>query len=123
MIKIETIIKLSANHYGVTTQELTQQSFTKGAKRQEVATARDCAMKLVRENSNLTLKGVGSCFANRDHTTVKCGIQRIQDLIDTDKNFKEYYLKLEGQVKNLVGEDPIKGKYVWEQKSANPEII
>lgn len=44
---------------------------------------------------NVTLKEIGKFLGNRDHSTVIHGIRTAGDLIETDKQFREEYEKLE----------------------------
>ena len=44
---------------------------------------------------NITLKEIGSFLGGRDHSTVIHGIKTAGDLIETDKQFREEYKRLE----------------------------
>ena len=50
----------------------------------ELSLARQIAMYMIRNMTNLSLKDIGREFENRDHTTVLHSIERITDLTKTD---------------------------------------
>ena len=50
----------------------------------ELSMARQIAMYMIRNMTNLSLKDIGREFENRDHTTVLHSIERITDLTKTD---------------------------------------
>jgi chromosomal replication initiator protein len=54
------------------------------SRRQPLARARQVAMYLCRELTDLSLPKIGCLFGNRDHTTVMHGIKTIKELMQTD---------------------------------------
>lgn len=67
-----------------------EQSILRGQGRaKELSMARQIAMYMIRNMTNLSLKDIGREFDNRDHTTVLHSIDRITDLIKTDADKSE----------------------------------
>jgi|TARA_R100000030_G_scaffold18227_1_gene12520 hypothetical protein len=64
-----------------------------------VVEARRVAMVLIRKTLGLTLVGTGRYF-NKDHATVLHAEKKHQDLMDIDKNYREYYSVCEAAVKD-----------------------
>ena len=52
-------------------------------------TARQIAMYLCRELTNLSLPKVGALFGGRDHTTVLYAVEKVKRLIQTDRDIFE----------------------------------
>ena len=50
----------------------------------DISTARQIAMYLIRQMTNLSLKDIGKEFDNRDHTTVLHSIERVEDMAKND---------------------------------------
>ncbi len=55
-------------------------------------------MYLAKNYTNVSLKGIGSNFGGKDHSTVLYSIKAVQDLMDTDTLFKDTVSMLEKQV-------------------------
>ncbi len=56
------------------------------SRRQPLARARQVAMYLCRELTDLSLPKIGRCFGGRDHTTVIHAIERVKSLMQSDQN-------------------------------------
>ncbi len=70
------IISATAQYFKLTVDDLYGSS-----RSQSVATARQIAMYLCRERTNLSLPKIGQLFGNRDHTTVMYAYKKISDLM------------------------------------------
>ena len=70
------IITATADYFKLTTDDLYGSS-----RSQAVATARQIAMYLCREMTNLSLPKIGQLFGNRDHTTVMYANRKISELM------------------------------------------
>ena len=67
----------------------------KGAGRtKQLVLARQVAMYLLRKKMSLSLKEIGTCFGNRDHTTVMHAIEKIERLRINDTTFAGQLEKL-----------------------------
>ena len=74
------ILSLTAEAFGVTVTDLESPS-----RRQPLARARQVAMYLCRDLTDLSLPKIGAVFGGRDHTTALHGINKIRDLMTTDE--------------------------------------
>ncbi|WP_424936822.1 MULTISPECIES: chromosomal replication initiator protein DnaA [Bacteria] len=70
------IITATAGYFKLTVDDLYGSS-----RSQQIATARQIAMYLCRERTNLSLPKIGQLFGNRDHTTVMYAYKKISDLM------------------------------------------
>ncbi len=75
------ILAATASAFDVTIAELESPS-----RRQPLARARQVAMYLCRQLTDLSLPRIGTLFGGRDHTTVIHGINTVHRLIQTDKS-------------------------------------
>ncbi len=80
----EDIIKETAGYYALESEDLTGQRKT-----HEIALARQISMYLIRNMTKLSLKEIGACFENRDHTTVLSSVTKIEKLIEKDQEFAD----------------------------------
>ena len=78
------ILALTAEAYGVTVTDLESPS-----RRQPLARARQIAMYLCRDLTDLSLPKIGALFGGRDHTTALHGINKIRDMMTTDEEVFE----------------------------------
>jgi chromosomal replication initiator protein len=76
MITPLEIMNAVANYYGITVNDLTGNSRVA-----QIAIARQVAMYICREQTNLSLPKIGQLFGNRDHTTVMYAFKKIGDLM------------------------------------------
>ena len=70
------IITATAQYFKLSVDDLYGSS-----RSQSIATARQIAMYLCRERTNLSLPKIGQLFGNRDHTTVMYAYKKISDLM------------------------------------------
>ncbi|MFT4260036.1 chromosomal replication initiator protein DnaA [Microbacterium sp.] len=70
------IIMATAQYFKLTVDDLHGSS-----RSQQIAIARQIAMYLCRERTNLSLPKIGQLFGNRDHTTVMYAYKKISDLM------------------------------------------
>jgi len=75
-ITASTIISITAEYFGITIDELT------GTSRSRVyVTARQIAMYLCRQLTDLSLPKIGDHFGGKDHTTVMYAVKKVEDQI------------------------------------------
>lgn len=79
----ERICRAVCAEFGLTMEELTGRRRTA-----EVATARQVAMLLVREETDLTLGGIGALMGGRDHSTVVYALGAIERRLRHDADVK-----------------------------------
>ncbi len=68
-------------------------------RKKEIVMARQMAMYFSKEYTSLSLKSIGYHFGGRDHSTVIHAIQTVNDMIDTDTNFKKSVDELRKKLK------------------------
>lgn len=74
--------------------QLTEEQLISKTRKRNFVLARMICMKLIRSNTSMILEDIGNVF-NRDHSTVLYSIDTLNDLIETDNNISEQYLKIE----------------------------
>ncbi len=82
-LTINLIRRFVSDYFSISELELNSKSRTK-----EVAEARQIAMYLSRELTNMSLPKIGENFGNRDHTTVMHACDKIKSLISTDSEVR-----------------------------------
>lgn len=88
------IIKNTADYFKLTMDDLY------GASRsQAIATARQIAMYLCRELTNLSLPKIGQLFGNRDHTTVMYANKKISELMKERRSIYNQVTELTSRIK------------------------
>lgn len=83
-ITVETIQKAVSEYFGIKTQELKTKKRTK-----EVANARQIAMYIAKQHTNLSLSEIGRCFGGKDHATVIYACKQIEDRRGRDENLNK----------------------------------
>ena len=83
------IIKVCADHFGVTVKEVIS-----GGRTKQLALARQVAMYVLRATLSLSLKEIGGLFGDKDHTTVMHAIKRVGNLKASDPAFAARLEKL-----------------------------
>lgn len=66
--------------------EIRQGDLLGGSRKQPLARQRQVAMYICREHTGLSLPKIGAAFGGRDHTTVMYAVEKINGLIQTDKD-------------------------------------
>lgn len=88
------IITATADYFRLTTDDLYGSS-----RSQAVATARQIAMYLCRELTNLSLPKIGQLFGNRDHTTVMYANRKISELMQQKRSIYNQVTELSTRIK------------------------
>jgi len=89
-ISINQIQKAVTDYYTIKVNSLLSKKRTK-----DIVLARQVAIYLSRELTDLSLTSIGEAFGRRDHTTIIHSYTKIKNKIEKDKSFK-------GIIKNLV---------------------
>jgi chromosomal replication initiator protein len=93
------IIKIVSLYLAVTEQEM------EGIwRKREVVLARQMAMVMLRNFTDLSLKNIGIIFGGRDHTTVIHAVHTIQDLCDTDEKIRNDFYAITLKIKRNVNQ-------------------
>ena len=94
-IDAATIMAVTAEYFGVTLDELTGQSKTRA-----IASARQMAMFLCRELTDLTLPKIGTTFGGRDHTTVMHAAKKIRLEIAERRQTYDHVQELSARIRD-----------------------
>ncbi|WP_369819261.1 chromosomal replication initiator protein DnaA [Tessaracoccus sp. ZS01] len=93
-VDAQTIMAATAGYYGISHDDLT------GASRvATIASARQVAMYLCREMTELSLPKIGSKFGGRDHSTVLHAVRKITEKIGVDRDLYNQVTELTNQIK------------------------
>ncbi|WP_300813908.1 chromosomal replication initiator protein DnaA [uncultured Bacteroides sp.] len=82
-ISIDDIISTVCKHFGLDTSAI----HTKSRKR-EVVQARQIAMYLAKQNTELSTSKIGTLIGNKDHATVLHACKTVKELKEVDKTFR-----------------------------------
>ncbi len=92
-VNTEYILSIVANYFNVTSDEILSAKRT-----QDISYARQIAMYLLREFTNMSLPKIGQELGGRNHATIISGINKIQESLEKDEDTKKIVEEL---VKNL----------------------
>jgi chromosomal replication initiator protein len=95
LITSSMIMGATANYFGVTVDDLCSQSRT-----HVLVTARQIAMYLCRELTDLSLPKIGQLFGGRDHTTVMHADRKVRQLISEKRNVFNQVAELTARIKH-----------------------
>lgn len=96
-VTVEDIQKIVSDVFDVTEDQLRAKT-----RKQEIVIARQTAMYLTKELTQLPLKTIGSHFGGRDHSTVIYACQIVADLLSNDDHFREKYERIKKRIE-LIG--------------------
>ncbi|AFD05171.1 chromosomal replication initiator protein DnaA [Solitalea canadensis] len=68
-------------------------------RKREIVQARQISMYLAKNHTKASLKTIGQFYGGRDHSTVIYACQTVEDLIDTDKKFKNWVQDIQKKLK------------------------
>ena len=95
-ISIEQIQKAVTDYYVIKINSLLSKKRTK-----DIVLARQVAIYLSRELTDLSLTSIGEAFGRRDHTTIIHSYNKIKDKIKKDKGFKNIINNLNLDIKKI----------------------
>ncbi|MDC9714896.1 MAG: chromosomal replication initiator protein DnaA [Gammaproteobacteria bacterium] len=95
-IDIDDIQKESAKHYAITLSDLSSKS-----RKQRTVLARQMAIFIAYELTNLSLTKIGKHFGNRDHSTVLHAIKKIETKLKETSEIKGDYELIKLKLANL----------------------
>lgn len=93
-ISMEYIQKLVCEYFEVPVEMVKSKT-----RKREIVQARQISMYLAKSLTKTSLKSIGQFFGGRDHSTVIYACQTVEDLIDTDKKFKNYMQDIQKKLK------------------------
>lgn len=89
----ETILKAATEIFNISIEDLKSNS-----RRREISQARQVAMYLMRQYTDLSLPKIGELFGGKDHTTVMYSCEKISQLRNTDPNLKQTLDRLSDRI-------------------------
>lgn len=92
-VSIEYIQKTVCEHFSVPVDKLKEKT-----RKRAIVQARQLSMFLAKNFTKNSLKVIGKHFGGRDHSTVIHSCQAIQNLMDTDSDFKESVKDIEKKI-------------------------
>ncbi len=84
VLTIDYIVNVVADYYGIEPKVIKSK-----ARSREIVVARQIAMYLAREFTDASLSRIGAEIGGRDHSTVLYAHKTVQNLMETDKNFRQ----------------------------------
>ena len=93
-ITVDDIIKTVCKHFGLENAAI----HTKSRKR-EVVQARQIAMYLAKNNTELSTSKIGAMIGNKDHATVLHACKTIKELREVDKSFRSEIDEIQATLK------------------------
>lgn len=84
VISVDSITRITCEHFRIDENKVRDKT-----RKQEVVIPRQVAMYLSKEMTTTSLKNIGLYFGGRDHSTVIHACTSVQNMIETDNNFKE----------------------------------
>ena len=93
-VDAQTIMNASARYFGISLEDLTGPSRVAN-----IASARQVAMYLCRELTELSLPKIGAQFGGRDHSTVLHAVRKIGEKIGVDRSLYTQVTELTNQIK------------------------
>ena len=92
-LTIENIQKLVCEYFGITYDQVMVKT-----RRREIVQARQITMFLAKKFTKSSLKNIGDHFGGYDHTTVIHSCQTVENLMDSDGNYKSQVQELTQKV-------------------------
>ncbi len=93
-ITIDSIQDTVCKYFGITKELMLSKT-----RKREIVQARQIAMYLGRSLTKTSLAAIGAQIGGKDHATVLHACNTVNDLIETDRNFKQYVCDIEKLLK------------------------
>ena len=97
-ITVPLIVEVIASHFGFEADELLSQKRNK-----DIAYSRQIAMYLCRQMTDLSLQQIGKELGNRDHTTVRHGIEKITENLKNSQFLQDTIDVLQKKINPALG--------------------
>ena len=96
-VSIDFIQKTVCEHFNVPTEKLKEKT-----RKRAIVQARQLSMFLAKSLTKNSLKLIGKHFGGRDHSTVIHSCQAVQNLIDTDEDFRESVEEIQKKIQMSI---------------------
>ncbi len=93
-VGVDFIQKTVSEYFGIELDDLKAKT-----RKKEIVTARQVAMFFCKEFTNHSLKSIGYHFGGRDHSTVIHAVHTVNDIMETDSNFRNSVNELKKKFK------------------------
>jgi chromosomal replication initiator protein len=93
-VTIDYIQKTVADYFNITVEELLSKS-----RKRDVVQARQIAMFFSKKLTKYSLASIGNQTGSKDHATVLHACKTVNDLMETDKQFKKYVTEIDKKIK------------------------
>ncbi|MDR0364464.1 MAG: chromosomal replication initiator protein DnaA [Bacteroidales bacterium] len=93
-ISIEYIQKVVCEYFNLSLETLNSKT-----RKREIVQARQLVMYFAKEHTKSSLALIGMHCGNKDHATVLHAVRTVNNLVETDKQFRGYYKDLEKRIK------------------------
>jgi chromosomal replication initiator protein len=93
-ISIDYIQKVVSQYFGLSIDEMNSKT-----RKRNIVQARQLAMFFAKEHTKASLTTIGLHCGNKDHATVLHACRTVKNLIETDKDFKNYVDELDRMIK------------------------
>jgi chromosomal replication initiator protein len=93
-ISVDYIQKVVCNYFGLEVDALNSKT-----RKREIVQARQIAMFFSKSMTNVSLSSIGLKIGNKDHATVLHACKTVNNLIETDRDFKNQIREIESQIK------------------------
>jgi chromosomal replication initiator protein len=91
-ISIEFILQVVSDYY-----HIDENSILSSTRKREIVQVRQVAMYFAKQLTKMSLKSIGVRLGKKDHATVLHAINTVQNLMETDRHFKNQIEELEGK--------------------------
>ena len=86
---VERILVAVSKHYGITVEDIKSKKRTAN-----IAKARHVSIYLIKNNTELTLQGIGAIFDGRNHSTISSSLDQVEIMIRTVNGFERELKKI-----------------------------
>lgn len=93
-ISIDFIQKVVCDYFSITIDVLNSKT-----RKREIVQARQLAMYFSKEYTKSSLATIGMHCGNKDHATVLHAVRTVNNLIETDKQFRQYFKELDKKIR------------------------
>jgi len=93
-ISIDYIQKVVSEYFGLTIDQMNSKT-----RKRNIVQARQLSMYFAKQHTKASLTSIGMQCGNKDHATVLHACKTVQNLIDTDKEFRVYVDDLDKKIK------------------------
>lgn len=94
VITCENVLSLVVQTFGIDMKSINSKS-----RKKEIVQARQAAMHLCKKFTTQSVVRIGSIIGGRDHATVLHALKAVDDMLETDEQFKNKYKAIEDQLR------------------------